>query len=194
MEMSTEIGILLAYALGIFALYVVGYMFLVPIKVLLRLVINSVAGAISILAINWIDQLVVWVYSLKTDVPGDFIKKPMKECTGKEITQEWLYHMGVPEAEILDMAEKSAHCIPCMMPFVTAFFMPRANGDRPKVVPEGSKNFAFIGQFSDTVRDTVFTTEYSVRTGMEAVYTLLDVDRGVPEVFGSCYDIRVLLD
>jgi len=54
MEMSTEIGILLAYALGIFALYVVGYMFLVPLKILLRLVINSVAGAISILAINWI--------------------------------------------------------------------------------------------------------------------------------------------
>ena len=140
------------------------------------------------------DQLVVWVYSLKTDVSGDFVKKPMKECTGIEITQEWLYHMGVPEAEILNMAEKSAHCIPCMMPYITAFFMPRTDGDRPKVVPEGSRNFAFIGQFSDTVRDTVFTTEYSVRTGMEAVYTLLDIDRGVPEVFGSCYDIRVLLD
>ncbi len=54
MEMSTEIGILLAYALGIFALYVVGYMFLVPIKILLRLVINSAAGAAAILAINWI--------------------------------------------------------------------------------------------------------------------------------------------
>ena len=52
--MSTEIGILLAYALGIFALYVVGYIFLVPIKIILRLVINSVAGAISILLINWI--------------------------------------------------------------------------------------------------------------------------------------------
>ncbi|MEL7656245.1 MAG: pro-sigmaK processing inhibitor BofA family protein [Bacillota bacterium] len=52
MDMSTEIEILLAYALGIFALYVVGYMFLVPIKILLRLVINSVAGAISILLIN----------------------------------------------------------------------------------------------------------------------------------------------
>ena len=24
------------------------------------------------------DQLVVWVYGLFTDVPGDFIKKPMK--------------------------------------------------------------------------------------------------------------------
>ena len=72
--------------------------------------------------------------------------------------------------------------------------MPRAEGDRPKVVPEGSVNFAFIGQFADTVRDTVFTTEYSVRTAMEAVYTLLNVDRGVPEVFNSCYDVRCLLD
>ncbi len=34
-------------------------------------------------------------------------------------------------------------------------------------------------------RDTVNTTEYSVRTAMEAVYTLLDVDRGVPEVLAQ---------
>lgn len=140
------------------------------------------------------DQLVVWVYGLFTDVDGDFIKKPMRECTGYEITQEWLYHLGVPVDQIPDMAKNSAHCIPCMMPYVTSFFMPRTSGDRPKVVPEKCVNFAFIGQFADTVRDTVFTTEYSVRTAMEAVYTLLDVDRGVPEVFGSCYDVRVLLD
>jgi oleate hydratase len=139
-------------------------------------------------------QLVVWVYGLFTNTLGDYIKKPMKDCTGIEITQEWLYHLGVPESEIFDMATKSARCIPCMMPYITAFFMPRTKGDRPKVVPDGCVNFAFIGQFADTVRDTVFTTEYSVRTAMEAVYTLLDVDRGVPEVFGSCYDVRVLLD
>lgn len=140
------------------------------------------------------DQLVVWVYGLFTDVPGDYVKKPMRECTGREIIEEWLYHLGVPEDEIPDMAANSAHCIPCMMPYITAFFMPRTKGDRPKVVPDGCTNFAFIGQFADTIRDTVFTTEYSVRTAMEAVYTLLDVDRGVPEVFGSCYDVRVLLD
>lgn len=140
------------------------------------------------------DQLVVWVYALFTDVPGDYVKKPMKECTGIEITEEWLYHMGVPESQIHDMAVNSARCIPCMMPYITAFFMPRAKGDRPKVVPEGCVNAAFIGQFADTVRDTVFTTEYSVRTAMEGVYTLLNVDRGVPEVFNSCYDIRVMLD
>lgn len=140
------------------------------------------------------NQLVVWVYGLFTGVPGDYIKKPMKDCTGEEITQEWLYHLGVPKADIPGLAANSARCVPCMMPYITAFFMPRAKGDRPKVVPDGCVNFAFIGQFADTVRDTVFTTEYSVRTAMEAVYTLLNVDRGVPEVFASCYDIRVLLD
>ncbi|WMT43054.1 oleate hydratase [Paenibacillus sp. D2_2] len=140
------------------------------------------------------DQLVVWVYSLYCDVPGDYIKKPMKDCTGIEITEEWLYHMGVPEAEIHDMAVNSANCVPCMMPFVTSYFMPRAAGDRPNVVPDGCVNAAFIGNFAETPRDTVFTTEYSVRTAMEAVYTLLDIDRGVPEVFGSAYDVRVLLD
>ena len=81
-----------------------------------------------------------------------------------------------------------------MMPYITAFFMPRAKGDRPDVIPDGCTNFAFLGQFADTPRDTVFTTEYSVRTAMEAVYGLLGVDRGVPEVWGSVYDIRELLD
>ena len=140
------------------------------------------------------DQLVVWVYGLFGDVCGDYIKKPMKECTGTEITEEWLYHIGIPVAEIHELATTGARCIPCMMPYITAFFMPRAKGDRPKVVPDGAVNFAFLGQFADTARDTVFTTEYSVRTAMESVYTLLNVDRGVPEVFGSCYDVRVLLD
>lgn len=78
-----------------------------------------------------------------------------------------------------ELAATGAHCIPCRMPYITAFFMPRTKGDRPKVVPDGCVSFAFIGQSADTVRDTVFTTEYSVRTAMEAVYTLLDIDRGV---------------
>ena len=129
-----------------------------------------------------------------TLLPGDYVKKPMKECTGKEITEEWLYHLGVPEDQIEDLAEHSAVCVPTMMPYITAFFMPRTKGDRPDVIPDGCVNFAFLGQFTETPRDTVFTTEYSVRTAMEAVYGLLGVDRGVPEVWGSVYDVRELLD
>ena len=140
------------------------------------------------------DHCLVWVYSLFTDKPGDYIKKPMRECTGKEICMEWLYHIGVPEDQIEELATNSANTVPVMMPYIDAFFMPRAYGDRPNVVPEGSVNFAFLGQFAETPRDTIFTTEYSMRTGMEAVYTLLNVDRGVPEVWGSVYDVRDLLN
>jgi len=140
------------------------------------------------------DQLVGWIYGLFTDKPGNFVKKPMRECTGKEICMEWLYHIGVPEDQIEELAEHSANTVPCMMPYITAFFMPRNDNDRPKVVPDGAVNFAFLGQFAETARDTIFTTEYSIRTGMEAVYTLLDIDRGVPEVWGSVYDVRDLLN
>ena len=140
------------------------------------------------------DQLVIWVYGLFSDKPGDFVKKTMRECTGKEICMEWLYHLGVPVAEISDLAEHSAKTVPVMMPYITAFFMPREKGDRPNVVPDGAVNFAFLGQFAETARDTIFTTEYSIRTGMEAVYSLLDIDRGVPEVWGSTYDVRDLVN
>ncbi len=138
-------------------------------------------------------QTVIWFYSLFTDRPGDYVKKPMRDCTGEEITREWLYHLGVPADQIDDLAATGAITRPCMMPFITAFFLPRTGTDRPKVVPDGAKNFAFIGQFAESTRDCIFTTEYSVRTGMEAVYQLLDVERGVPEVFGSVYDVRELI-
>lgn len=140
------------------------------------------------------DQTVVWFYGLFGDVPGDYVKKPLRECTGQEITQEWLYHMGVPVEEIEELsAEEAVITRPCMMPFVTAFFLPRNGTDRPQVVPKNVVNFAFIGQFAESTRDCIFTTEYSVRTGMESVYQLCKVDRGVPEVFNSIYDVRELL-
>lgn len=139
-------------------------------------------------------QVLVWLYGMFSDRPGDFIKKPMRNCTGMEICEEWLYHLGVPTDQIEDLAQNSANTVPVMMPFASAYFQPREAGDRPNVVPAGSLNFAFIGNFAETPRDTVFTTEYSIRTAMEAVYTLANVDRGVPEVWGSVYDIRDLLN
>ena len=138
------------------------------------------------------NSVLVWVYALNTNKPGNFIKKPIKLCTGKEVCEEWLYHIGIPNNEI---EEKACKCNTTTgyMPYINAFFQPREEKDRPLVVPKESINFAFIGQFAETPRDTIFTTEYSIRTGMEAVYTLLNIDRAVPEVWGSKYDIRELL-
>ena len=139
------------------------------------------------------NMVLVWLYSLSTNKEGNYVKKPMRECTGAEVAMEWLYHIGIPQNEIEDLAHNACNTTTCFMPYIDAFFQPRKNEDRPLVVPKGAVNFAFIGQFAETPRDTIFTTEYSIRTGMEAVYTLLDVDRGVPEVWGSQYDVRELL-
>ena len=138
------------------------------------------------------NSILVWLYALNTTKPGNFIKKAIKICTGKEICEEWLYHIGIPTNEIEKYADK-CNTTTCYMPYINAFFQPREEKDRPLVVPKESINFAFVGQFAETPRDTIFTTEYSIRTGMEAVYTLLKVDRAVPEVWGSKYDVRELL-
>ena len=138
------------------------------------------------------NSILVWVYALNTTKPGNFIEKAIKTCTGKEICEEWLYHIGIPTNEIEKYADK-CNTTTCYMPYINAFFQPREEKDRPLVVPKESINFAFVGQFAETPRDTIFTTEYSIRTGMEAVYTLLKVDRAVSEVWGSKYDVRELL-
>lgn len=139
------------------------------------------------------NTVLVWLYALNTNRPGNYVNKPMKECTGEEVCKEWLYHIGVDVDRIDDLAANACNTTTCYMPYINAFFQPRKNTDRPHVVPDGAVNFAFIGQFAEIPRDTIFTTEYSMRSGMEAVYTLLNVDRGVPEVWGSQYDVRELL-
>ena len=127
------------------------------------------------------DTVLIWLYALTTNKEGNYVKKAMRDCT------------GVSEDRIDDLAKNACNTTTCFMPFINAFSQPRKNEDRPKVVPDGAVNFAFLGQFAETPRDTIFTIEYSMRTGMESVYTLLDVDRGVPEVWGSKYDVRELL-
>ena len=79
-----------------------------------------------------------------------------------------------------------------MMPYITSQFMPRVKGDRPQVVPKDSINLAFLGQFCEIEGDCVFTVEYSVRSAITAVYTLLHLDKQVPEIWPSQYDIRAI--
>lgn len=96
------------------------------------------------------NMVLVWLYALNTNKEGNFVKKAMRDCTGKEVCEEWLYHIGVDPKEIPDLAENACNTTTCFMPFINAFFQPRKNEDRPKVVPEGSVNFAFLGQFTET--------------------------------------------
>jgi Myosin-crossreactive antigen len=123
------------------------------------------------------DVQVFWGYSLFPDRVGNFVPKPMAECTGAEILQELCGHLRFDLETIA-----SANCIPCRMPYITSMFMPRMRSDRPLPVPRGSKNLAFVSQFVEIPDDVVFTVEYSVRAAQMAVYELLDIDRKIPPI------------
>ncbi|RDY28623.1 oleate hydratase [Lachnotalea glycerini] len=136
---------------------------------------------------------VLWAYALNMDVAGDYIKKTFSECTGKEMFEELLYHMGLKD-QIPEILKHTVNVIPSMMPYITSQFMPRVAGDRPNVIPTGSKNFGFLGQYAEVPNDCVFTVEYSVRSAMMAVYELTGIDKVVDPVYPSQYDIRVLVN
>ena len=133
---------------------------------------------------------VFWGYGLAVDEPGNFVKKPMSACSGREIMTELLGHLHV-EAEVEAILEATI-CIPCMMPFITSQFLRREPGDRPQVIPKDTKNLAFVGQFCEVPDDVVFTVEYSIRSAQIAVYGLLGLDRAPPAVYQGKFDPRVL--
>ena len=134
---------------------------------------------------------VFWLMGLYGENTGDYIKKPMCDCTGNEIITELLYHLGM-----LDMKDDliaHSYISTCMMPYITSQFMPRKIADRPKIVPDGCTNLGFIGQYVETPEDAVFTVETSVRTAMQAVYYLTKVDKDPIEVYPTRYDMRYIL-
>jgi len=135
------------------------------------------------------DVQVYWGYSLFPDRIGNFVAKPMSECTGAEILLELCGHLRFD----LDTVA-TANCIPCRMPYITSMFMPRMRSDRPKPVPDGSKNFAFISQFVEIPEDVVFTVEYSVRAAQMAVYQLLNIEREVPPITPNDKSLRTQFD
>lgn len=138
------------------------------------------------------DEEVFWGYGLFGENVGDYVKKPMCECTGEEIMTELLYHLN-----LLDMKDEvlsHSYISTCMMPYITSQFMPRKVSDRPRNVPEGCTNLGFIGQYVEIPGDVVFTVETSVRTGLEAVYKLTKLDREIIPVNQTKYDIRYVVD
>lgn len=137
------------------------------------------------------DVLVFWVYALLMDTDGNYVKKPMPACTGREILAELCHHLGIVDR--LDEIAANTKVRLALMPYITAQFMPRAAGDRPHVVPQGCTNLALLGQFVETSNDIIFTMESSVRTARIGVYTLLGLPKQVADISPTQYDVRNIL-
>ena len=135
---------------------------------------------------------VLWGDGLFGERCGNYIKKPMAECTGNEILLELLYHLDM--LDIKDEVLAHTHISTCMMPYITAHFMPRTATDRPRIIPKGCTNLALMGQYVEVPGDVSFTIETSVSTPLHAVYALTGLDKTPIEVYPSRYDMRYYLE
>jgi oleate hydratase len=132
-----------------------------------------------------------WGYGLYPDRTGDFVKKPMTDCTGKEILEEVLRQLRFDQQ--FDAIMASSICIPCDMPYVNNIWMPRTRTNRPPPVPQGSTNLGLIGQYVEVEEEVAFTIEYSARTAWEAIHTLLKRGPEPPDVYQGDHDPKALL-
>jgi oleate hydratase len=171
---------------------------------------DGTGGLVTMTDSNWLMSIVIarqphfpdqpkeikifWGYALYPDRIGNHIKKRMSDCSGKEILEELFYHLKIEDLmkDVLESG-KVINCVPTAMPFIDSLFMPRSKGDRPLVIPEGSENFAFLGQFAEVEDDCVFTVEYSVRCAQEAVYGFFDCDKEpIPVYVGAHNPIAMM--
>ena len=171
--------------------------------------VDGTGGLVTLLDSNWLMSIVIarqphfpnqpedvkvfWGYGLYPDREGNFVKKKMSDCNGREMLEELWYHLKVQDLMKPVVEAGKVNCIPVAMPFVDSLFMPRAKGDRPDVIPEGATNFAFLGQFAEVAEDCVFTVEYSVRTAQTAVYGLFETGKEVIPVHDSAHNPSVLI-
>ncbi|MFT5710809.1 MAG: myosin-crossreactive antigen [Halioglobus sp.] len=171
--------------------------------------VDGTGGLVTLTDSNWLMSIVIarqphfpqqaddvaifWGYGLYPDRKGNYIDKTMAECTGAEMLEELYYHLKIQDLMKPVTEAGKVNCIPVAMPFIDSLFMPRTLGDRPDVIPEGSTNFAFLGQFAEAPKDCVFTVEYSVRTAQMAVYGLFDTDKKVHPMYESTHNPQYLL-
>ncbi|KAJ5134338.1 hypothetical protein N7526_005703 [Penicillium atrosanguineum] len=121
------------------------------------------------------DVQVFWGYATFPGKEGDYVKKPMLECSGKEIMTEILHQLKFPADSIL----LNSVTIPCVVPRMSAAFLPRTSEDRPQVIPQGMKNMALIGQFVKIPDEIVGTMDYYVKGSDMAVHHLMGLGQDV---------------
>lgn len=171
--------------------------------------VDGTGGLVTMTDSNWLMSIVIarqphfpnqpddvkvfWGYGLYPNRKGNFVKKRMSECTGREMLEELWYHLKVQDLMTPLMDSGKINSIPVAMPFVDSLFMPRSPGDRPNVLSKGATNFAFLGQFAEAPKDCVFTVEYSVRCAQMAVFGLFETGREVIPVYDSIHKPEVLI-
>ncbi len=139
------------------------------------------------------EKTIFWGYGQYIDRLGDYVQKPMKECSGEEIMKELLHHLHLEKEETAIMGSV-IETVPYYIPYAHSSLQPGHSSDRPNIIPEQSQRLAFIGPFTNIPEDVPCMEEYSVRSGRMAVYHLLNMDMGICPVTSHYKDPKIVMD
>ena len=64
--MDWNYGVIALFVLGFVAIYIIMWIFIKPVKIVLRLILNSVAGALALIIFNYVGSL--WGISLGVNI------------------------------------------------------------------------------------------------------------------------------
>ncbi len=139
------------------------------------------------------EERIFWGYGQYIDRLGDYVQKPMKECTGEEIMAELIHQLHFEKEEAVIMGS-IIEVTPYYIPYAYSSLLPGHPFDRPNIIPEQSQRLAFIGPFTNIPEDVPCLEEYSVRSGRMAIYHLLNIDMGICPVTSHHKDPKIVID
>ncbi len=58
MGLNIPFNIIIAYALGLIALYLIGWLLLVPLKIILKFIVNGLIGGVVLFILNYVGKLI----------------------------------------------------------------------------------------------------------------------------------------
>ncbi len=135
------------------------------------------------------DTRVLWCYGIWPKGIGKFVPKRMEDCSPEEILTELFSLLGLDDVPRL---VAKTICRKSVLPAGHAQFLCRSPGDRPEVLPERSRNLAFLGQYVES-EGTTYTMEYSVRTAQKAVYQLFHIEKPLTPTYHGAAHPETLL-
>lgn len=115
---------------------------------------------------------VLWGFALFPWSKGNYVKKPMLECSGAEVFAELLRHLDIPPELLI----RRTVTIPRVMPRMSSILLARSLRDRPEIIPPNTCNIGLIGQFVDIPRHSCADMSYGVCAAQMVVSQLMGLD------------------
>jgi oleate hydratase len=130
---------------------------------------------------------VLWGFALSPEISGDYIRKPMVQCSGADITAELMHHLNFPPRSIFQRTVT----IPRIMPRMSSLLLAHSYDERPKPINPDISNLGLVGEFVEISQYSCIDMSYGLRAAKSVVSGLTGAN--IPKLERKRSRTRLLL-